>query len=158
MLVDTGSSADVLNLSTYDKLRLPRNMLQQMHTPLIVIDIQDSTYNGLIERPILTALTEIVSPLHLKMKFPTTRGIGEICGNQKKARMCYQTSVPPLGKEKEKSKKRIRENHPEVMSMRGENYKENDNSPKERENLKRLVPHEEIVKVPFAEKEPKKTF
>ncbi|GAA0184157.1 hypothetical protein LIER_31446 [Lithospermum erythrorhizon] len=34
MLVDTGSSTDILYLSTYDKLGLPRNMLQPMHTPL----------------------------------------------------------------------------------------------------------------------------
>ncbi|GAA0150727.1 hypothetical protein LIER_37168 [Lithospermum erythrorhizon] len=34
MLVDTGSSADILYLSTYDKLGLPCNMLQPMHTPL----------------------------------------------------------------------------------------------------------------------------
>ncbi|GAA0152567.1 hypothetical protein LIER_11017 [Lithospermum erythrorhizon] len=40
------------------------------------------------------------------MKFPTTWGIWEICDNQKKARMCYQTSVRSLGKEPERAKKR----------------------------------------------------
>ncbi|GAA0160093.1 hypothetical protein LIER_16726 [Lithospermum erythrorhizon] len=34
MLVDIGSSADILYLSTYDKLGLPPNMLQPMNTPL----------------------------------------------------------------------------------------------------------------------------
>ncbi|GAA0146984.1 hypothetical protein LIER_06798 [Lithospermum erythrorhizon] len=33
-LVDIGSTSDILYLSTYDKLGLPRNMLQTMHTPL----------------------------------------------------------------------------------------------------------------------------
>ncbi|GAA0159711.1 hypothetical protein LIER_16425 [Lithospermum erythrorhizon] len=35
MLVDTGSSADILYLSTYDKLGLSRNRLQPMHILLI---------------------------------------------------------------------------------------------------------------------------
>ncbi|GAA0176342.1 hypothetical protein LIER_29351 [Lithospermum erythrorhizon] len=71
--------------------------------------------------------------------------------------MCYQTSVPPLGKESEKSRKSGPENHPEVMTTRSEAQNESDNAPKERENLKRPVHHEEIVKVPFDKKEPEKT-
>ncbi|GAA0163054.1 hypothetical protein LIER_19019 [Lithospermum erythrorhizon] len=46
-----------------------------------VEDISDPSYNGLIDRPILIALRAIVSPLHLKMKFPTTRGVGEVSGD-----------------------------------------------------------------------------
>ncbi|GAA0181604.1 hypothetical protein LIER_30258 [Lithospermum erythrorhizon] len=34
MLVDTGSSIDILYLSTYDKLGFPYNVLQPMHMPL----------------------------------------------------------------------------------------------------------------------------
>ncbi|GAA0144560.1 hypothetical protein LIER_42810 [Lithospermum erythrorhizon] len=108
MLVDTGSSADVLYLSTFDKLELPRSLLQPLHTPITgftchsinvmgvgmldftvgaytkvstiraqftMVDIDYTSYNGLICRPILTALTAIVSRVHLKMKFPTPRGI-----------------------------------------------------------------------------------
>ncbi|GAA0140578.1 hypothetical protein LIER_01894 [Lithospermum erythrorhizon] len=90
MLVDTDSSADILYLSTYEKLGLNRNMLQPMHTLLTgfighsVSGHPDSSYNGLIGQPILTALRAIVSPLHLKSKFPTAEGIGEISANQKK--------------------------------------------------------------------------
>ncbi|GAA0155973.1 hypothetical protein LIER_13578 [Lithospermum erythrorhizon] len=57
-----------------------------------------------------------------------------------------------------KNARRGRENHPKVMSTRGETQKENDNSPKEREKLKRPVPHEEIVKVSFEKEEPERTF
>ncbi|GAA0145149.1 hypothetical protein LIER_05405 [Lithospermum erythrorhizon] len=191
MLVDTGSSADILYLSTYDKLGLSHNMLQPMHTPLTgftglsvylmgiatmdftmgsstkkstigaqftVVDIPDLSYNGFIGRPILTALRAIVCPLHLKLKFPTLEGIREISGNQKKMGMCYQTSVPPSGKELEKAKKRGWENYPEVMSTQCEAKYEEDNSPKERENLKRPVSYEEIVKVPLFKEEIEKTF
>ncbi|GAA0184871.1 hypothetical protein LIER_32159 [Lithospermum erythrorhizon] len=81
MLIDTGSLADVLYLSTFDKLRLPRSLIKPLHTPLIgftghtihsvgevtldfkvgkgakvsmiraqfmVVDLEDSSYNGLI--------------------------------------------------------------------------------------------------------------
>ncbi|GAA0184158.1 hypothetical protein LIER_31447 [Lithospermum erythrorhizon] len=68
--------------------------------------------------------------------------------------MCYQMLVPSLGREPENSKKRDRENNPEVMSTKGETQKENDNSPKERESLRKPVPHEEIV----ADEELEKTF
>ncbi|GAA0141815.1 hypothetical protein LIER_02870 [Lithospermum erythrorhizon] len=50
-----------------------------------VVDIADPSYNGLIGRPLLNALRAIVSPLHLKMKFPTGGGIGKVIGDQKKA-------------------------------------------------------------------------
>ncbi|GAA0167779.1 hypothetical protein LIER_22638 [Lithospermum erythrorhizon] len=123
MLVDTGSSADILYLAAYDRLGLPRNLLKPACTPLTgftghsiypvgiagldftvgeaprtstirasftMVDISDPSYNGLIGRPILTALRAIVSPLHLKMKFSTTGGVGEVSEDQKRAGVCYQ--------------------------------------------------------------------
>ncbi|GAA0154201.1 hypothetical protein LIER_12255 [Lithospermum erythrorhizon] len=122
ILVDTGSSVDVVYLSTFDKWRLPRSLIKLLHTPLTgftghtiqvvseltldftvaerarisiiraqftVVDLEDSSYNGLIGRPILTALRATVSPIYLKLKFPTPRGIGEICGDQNKARIFF---------------------------------------------------------------------
>ncbi|GAA0147404.1 hypothetical protein LIER_07113 [Lithospermum erythrorhizon] len=63
---------------------------------LTVVDINHSSYDGLIGRPILIVLRAIASHLHLKLKFPTTGGISEACGNQKRARICYHCSVPPV--------------------------------------------------------------
>ncbi|GAA0161699.1 hypothetical protein LIER_17953 [Lithospermum erythrorhizon] len=34
MLVDTGSSVDVLYLNTFDKLRIPQSPIKPLHTPL----------------------------------------------------------------------------------------------------------------------------
>ncbi|GAA0161612.1 hypothetical protein LIER_17887 [Lithospermum erythrorhizon] len=34
MLVNTDSTADILYLNTFDKLRLPRSLIKQLHTPL----------------------------------------------------------------------------------------------------------------------------
>ncbi|GAA0161348.1 hypothetical protein LIER_17684 [Lithospermum erythrorhizon] len=116
MLVDTGSSSNILYL---------------------VVDIEDPSYNGLIGRPILTALRAIVSPIHLKMKFPNPGGIGEVCGDEKRARICYQTSVPPINRgKKELGYKQGRKNHMEVNVMRGR--EEEDNAAKERESEKCL--------------------
>ncbi|GAA0140885.1 hypothetical protein LIER_02155 [Lithospermum erythrorhizon] len=79
------------------------------------------------------------------MKFPTPGGIGEICGDQKRARICYQTSAPPLNARKnEQNNKRVRENHMEVNLMRNE--EEEDNSPKKRERGKKGEPHEDKEK------------
>ncbi|GAA0162432.1 hypothetical protein LIER_18525 [Lithospermum erythrorhizon] len=57
-------------------------------------DISDPAYNGLIGRPILTALRAIVSPIHLKMKFPTTGGLGEVTSDQKRARFVTNYQSP----------------------------------------------------------------
>ncbi|GAA0178126.1 hypothetical protein LIER_29794 [Lithospermum erythrorhizon] len=46
-----------------------------------VVDIHDSSYNGLIGRPILTAIKAIVSPVHLKLKFLTEGHISEMSGD-----------------------------------------------------------------------------
>ncbi|GAA0157623.1 hypothetical protein LIER_14852 [Lithospermum erythrorhizon] len=60
----------------------------------IMVDIPDSSYNVLIGRPILTAIKAIVSPVHIKHKFPTAGGIGEMSGDQKCVCVCYQASIP----------------------------------------------------------------
>ncbi|XP_077219700.1 uncharacterized protein LOC143853886 [Tasmannia lanceolata] len=48
-----------------------------------------STYNGIIGRPALNELGTVVSTAHLKMKFPTKLSVGEVIGDQEKARECY---------------------------------------------------------------------
>ncbi|GAA0158666.1 hypothetical protein LIER_15628 [Lithospermum erythrorhizon] len=132
MLAVTRSAVDILYISTFDKLQLPRSIILPLSIPLtgftghsinaievvpldltvgsgsritIIrtqftdVDIEDQSYNSLIGYPTLTALRAIVFPVHLNMKFPTPGGIGDISGDQKKARRCYQTYVPPLKKD-----------------------------------------------------------
>ncbi|XP_041001598.1 uncharacterized protein LOC121247293 [Juglans microcarpa x Juglans regia] len=48
-----------------------------------------SAYNVIIGRPTLNALKAITSTYHLKMKFLTRAGIGEVRGEQVLARECY---------------------------------------------------------------------
>ncbi|GAA0138533.1 hypothetical protein LIER_34946 [Lithospermum erythrorhizon] len=91
------------------------------------------------------------------MKFLTPGGIAEICGDQKKAWICYQTSVPPLGKSKsEPRKKWSRENHMEMNAIRNE--EEEDNSPKQKDRGRNGEPHEEIEEISFEQGNVDRTF
>ncbi|XP_041020406.1 uncharacterized protein LOC121262037 [Juglans microcarpa x Juglans regia] len=57
-------------------------------TEFLVVRTQ-SSYNALIGRPMLNTLKAITSTYHLKMKFSTKAGIGEVHGKQALARECY---------------------------------------------------------------------
>ncbi|KAF5462765.1 hypothetical protein F2P56_018746 [Juglans regia] len=48
-----------------------------------------SSYNTILGRPTLNNLKVIMSTYHLKMKFPTSVGVGEIKGEQVLTRDCY---------------------------------------------------------------------
>ncbi|GFZ10874.1 hypothetical protein Acr_22g0002720 [Actinidia rufa] len=66
----------------------------------IVVDCP-SPYNSILGRPTLGRIKAITSTYHLKMKFPTLTGIGEVKGDQKVARQCFisamkvETSIHP---------------------------------------------------------------
>ncbi|GAA0139270.1 hypothetical protein LIER_00852 [Lithospermum erythrorhizon] len=193
MMVDTGSSADIVYLRAYDKLGLSRKHLKTVATPLTgftghymhpvgiaeldvtvgngsrtvtvrasftVVDIADKYYNGLIGRPLLTVLRAIVSHLHLKMKFPTPGGVGEMSGDKKRGRECYQLSIPKgLSRRDPPKRKRYQEKHPGVMNVREPTTSESqDNDPKELESRKRGEPHEDLEMVAFDERKPDRVF
>jgi len=52
-----------------------------------------STYNIILGRPALNRLKAVTSTYHLKVKFPTAYGVGEIRGDQVLARECYQVAL-----------------------------------------------------------------
>ena len=52
-----------------------------------------STYNIILGRPTLHRLKAATSTYYLKVKFPTTHGVGEIKGDQVLARECYQVAL-----------------------------------------------------------------
>lgn len=54
-----------------------------------------SSYNAILGRTTIAALKAIISISHLKMKFPTEFGVGEVCGDQAIARQCYLSTVIP---------------------------------------------------------------
>ncbi|GAA0155893.1 hypothetical protein LIER_13514 [Lithospermum erythrorhizon] len=109
-----------------------------------VVDIADPSYNVLIGRPLLNALRAVVSLIHLKMNFSTSRGIGEVIGDQKKARVYYQLSIPRGMSLKEPPRqKRDREGRPPVMKLnQEETSRENDS--REGEIEKKGEPHKDL--------------
>lgn len=48
-----------------------------------------SSYNVILRRPYLTKLQAITLVPHLKFKFPTLKGIGEVKGDSEMAERCY---------------------------------------------------------------------
>ncbi|GAV73373.1 hypothetical protein CFOL_v3_16859, partial [Cephalotus follicularis] len=79
ILIDNGSSADILYKHAFDQLRIPVEMT------FLVVDTP-SPYNAIVGRPGLNLLEAIVSTRHLLMKFPTRFGVGEVRGDQEVAR------------------------------------------------------------------------
>ncbi|GAV58085.1 hypothetical protein CFOL_v3_01619, partial [Cephalotus follicularis] len=79
ILIDSGSSADILYKHAFDQLKIPVQMT------FLVVD-RPSPYNAIIGRPGLNMMEAIVSTRHLLMKFPMRFGVGEARGDQKAAR------------------------------------------------------------------------
>ncbi|GAV81206.1 LOW QUALITY PROTEIN: hypothetical protein CFOL_v3_24665, partial [Cephalotus follicularis] len=75
ILIDNGSSTDILYKHAFDQLK----------SRFLVVDTP-SPYNAIIGRPGLNLLEAIVSTRHLLMKFPTRFGVGEVRGDQEVAR------------------------------------------------------------------------
>lgn len=121
ILIDTGSSADILYATAYDQMKLGREAIENGSTKLIgftghqvfTLEIKElpfivgehpceailsvkflilegeSSHNAIIGWATLNRLRTLVSTYHLKMKFPTKAGIGEVKGDQEHARKCY---------------------------------------------------------------------
>ncbi|KAK3027189.1 hypothetical protein RJ639_042455 [Escallonia herrerae] len=131
VLIDNGSSAEILFHDAFKKMNIPTDRLRKMDTPLygfsnhpiaaegiialpvaigtppaqanfmldfVVVKVP-SAYNAILGRPTLNQLQAVVSTYHLKMKFPTEHGIGEVKGDQTTARQCYVTSCQSKNKE-----------------------------------------------------------
>ncbi|GAA0158495.1 hypothetical protein LIER_15503 [Lithospermum erythrorhizon] len=128
----TGHSVYPMRMATLDFTLESGTKESIIRAQCTVVDMPDSCYNGLIGG-----------------------NRGDKSQSEEGANVLSKIGSS-IGQGARKAKKHSRENHPEVMSTQHEARYEEENSPKQRENLKRPVPHEEIVKVPFVKEEPEK--
>ncbi|KAI0519294.1 hypothetical protein KFK09_006736 [Dendrobium nobile] len=68
---------------------------QVTHSAQFIVVKSESAYNAIFGRPLQSIFKAIASVPHLKMKFPTPVGIGEVRGNQKEAQSCYLRQAQP---------------------------------------------------------------
>ncbi|KAL2226150.1 UNVERIFIED_CONTAM: hypothetical protein Sindi_1973700, partial [Sesamum indicum] len=169
VLIDSGSSVDIIFKSVVDKMGLENARLEPVKTPLVgfggsevaslgTIELPVSmgeepkrktlmvkflvvdtpfTYNVILGRPGLNSFRAVISTYHMKMKFPTEYGIGEVSCDQKEARKCYNLSLK--GEQKPKKQKTREDAEPR---------------PYEAEHLK---PSEEYKTIQLVPEEPSKT-
>ncbi|KAK3001315.1 hypothetical protein RJ639_022280 [Escallonia herrerae] len=131
ILVNNGSSSEVLFYEAFQKMNIPSDRLRKMDTPLygfsnhpvavegiIVLPVAigtpptqaklmldfvvvrvPSAYNAILGRTALNQLKAVVSTYHLKIKFPTKHGVGEVKGDQIVVQQCYMASCRAVNKE-----------------------------------------------------------
>ncbi|KAL2254676.1 UNVERIFIED_CONTAM: Retrovirus-related Pol polyprotein from transposon [Sesamum indicum] len=136
VLIDNGSSADIIFKEVLNKMGLDNIRLEPVTIPLVgfggsevaslgtvnlpvslgeepkrktlmvkflVVDMPFA-YNVILGRPGLNSFRAVVSTYHLKMKFPTLAGIGEVACDQIEAKRCYNLS---LGKSEKNEKRKF---------------------------------------------------
>ena len=121
ILVDNGSSANIIFQAAYQDLGLEKSALTRRITPLIgfsgevkqtagevilpvyaegismstkflVVDCQ-SSYNMILGKPWIHDMGAVPSSLHQMVKFPTPWGIRAIRGDHENSRSCYYTTL-----------------------------------------------------------------
>ncbi|KAL0431915.1 UNVERIFIED_CONTAM: hypothetical protein Sradi_0817500 [Sesamum radiatum] len=115
-------------------------------TCMIQFLVVDSSfaYNVVFGRPGLNVFRAVVLTYHLKLKFPTKGGIGEVRCDQREARQCYNLTVKKGNLAKVREKRRVSEHMTE-----GEDVK--------KAKPKRIEPAEKYKEVELVLGDPEKT-
>ncbi|XP_010462614.1 PREDICTED: uncharacterized protein LOC104743203 [Camelina sativa] len=127
ILIDNGSSTNILYMQAYKELGLDEKELTRKsillvgfsgevkqsvgevtlpvyaegvnkHTKFLVVDCA-SAYNAIMGRPWIHDMGAVPSTLHQIIKFPTPWGVKEIAGAQESSRSCYQTTLKGKGQQ-----------------------------------------------------------
>ena len=124
VMIDTGSSTDVLFYDAFKRMGFTKALLKQERTPLIgfagettyslgsielavtageirkivefiVID-RPAPFNVILGRPWQYSMKAVPSTYHQCLKFPTPKGVETIRGSQKSSRTCYLASFKDI--------------------------------------------------------------
>nr|XP_023874804.1 uncharacterized protein LOC111987331 [Quercus suber] len=95
VLVDNGSSADIIYLSAFQQLKVDPNKLRPFESPIVSFSGDKVYPRGIVMLTVTAGSYPLqwkatTSTYCLKVKFPTEQGVGEIRGDQVLARECYQ--------------------------------------------------------------------
>ncbi|KAL0347810.1 UNVERIFIED_CONTAM: hypothetical protein Scaly_1797000 [Sesamum calycinum] len=95
VLVDSGSSADIMFYDAYVQLGIDNAQLRKRSTKMVkfLVVKASSAYNIILGRPSLNLFRAIASTFHMKLKFPTSVGVGEVVGDELMARVCYVNTL-----------------------------------------------------------------
>ncbi|KAL0437826.1 UNVERIFIED_CONTAM: hypothetical protein Sradi_0490500 [Sesamum radiatum] len=115
----------------------------------LVVDVP-SAYNVILGRPTLNTFQVVVSTYHMKIKFPTLGGVGEVQGDPLQSRKCYVEAL-------RKGQKRNVDDAPDQVppSKKGK-APEGENS-KETETSAKVQPAEELLNIEIIPGNPDKT-
>ncbi|KAL0453046.1 UNVERIFIED_CONTAM: hypothetical protein Slati_1282700 [Sesamum latifolium] len=115
----------------------------------LVVDVP-SAYNVILGRPTLNAFQAVISTYHMKIKFPTPGGVGEVQGDHLQSRRCYVEAV-------RKGQKRNRDDTPDKAppSKRGKAPEEE--TSEETETPTKVQPAEELLNIEIILGNPDKT-
>ncbi|GFY94866.1 hypothetical protein Acr_10g0002510 [Actinidia rufa] len=90
ILVDTGSSVEVMYYDLFKQLKLPQDQLKPARAPLVG---GGYTITAIVGRDWLHRMKGMASTLHQAIKFLTPRGEEAIYGDQVVAKQCYLATV-----------------------------------------------------------------
>ncbi|KAK4391555.1 hypothetical protein Sango_1933300 [Sesamum angolense] len=131
VLVDSGSSTDIIFYDAYVQLGIDNAQLRKVNTPLtsfsgemieplgevmlplslgslpkrstkmvkFLVVKAPSAYNIILGRSSLNLFRAIASTFRMKLKFPTSVGVGEAVGDELMARVCYVNTLKRSRKE-----------------------------------------------------------
>uniref|UniRef100_A0A2N9GU89 RNase H type-1 domain-containing protein n=1 Tax=Fagus sylvatica TaxID=28930 RepID=A0A2N9GU89_FAGSY len=91
VLIDNGSSADIIYLTAFQQMKIDKDQLQPIETPLVGFAGTSIYPLGMVTLPNHSRYSSEAS--YKKVRFPTENGIGEMKGDQAMARECYLTTV-----------------------------------------------------------------
>ncbi|KAL0313192.1 UNVERIFIED_CONTAM: Transposon Ty3-G Gag-Pol polyprotein [Sesamum radiatum] len=116
----------------------------------LVIDVP-SAYNAILGRSTLTGFQAVISIYHMKIKFSTTGGVGEVQGDPLQSRKCYVEAV------RKGQKRNLDEDQQGVPCSKKGKETVAKGAPKEMEAPAKVQPTEELLNIENIPESPDKT-